>query len=69
VHHALGLALVRLNRNDEALTEFGAARNLDPDQARFAYVYAVALHSSGRLNGHWPRWTRASRGTPTTAIP
>ena len=48
VHHALGLTLVRLNRHDEALDEFRKAVELEPHQARYAYVYAVGLHSSGR---------------------
>jgi predicted CXXCH cytochrome family protein len=47
LHHALGLALIRLNRRDEALEELGKATELAPDQARYAYVYAVGLHSSG----------------------
>jgi predicted CXXCH cytochrome family protein len=48
LHHALGLTLVRLKQPDEALAEFRRAADLDPDSARFAYVYGVALHSSGR---------------------
>jgi tetratricopeptide (TPR) repeat protein len=48
VHRALGLALVRLKRLDEALAELRLAADLAPDQARYAYVYAVALHSAGR---------------------
>jgi Flp pilus assembly protein TadD len=48
VHHALGLTLVRLKRLDEALGELRLAAELAPDQARYAYVYAVALHSAGR---------------------
>jgi tetratricopeptide (TPR) repeat protein len=47
-HHALGLALTRLKRPTEALSEFLRAAELDPEQARYAYVYAVALHSAGR---------------------
>jgi predicted CXXCH cytochrome family protein len=47
LHHALGLALVRLQRMDEALAELKRAAMLDPGDARFAYVYAVALHSAG----------------------
>jgi predicted CXXCH cytochrome family protein len=47
LHHALGLALVRLQRLDEALGELKRAAELDPANARFAYVYAVALHSTG----------------------
>jgi predicted CXXCH cytochrome family protein len=49
LHHALGLTLVRLKRNDEALAELRRAAELAPDLARYAYVYAVALHSAGRV--------------------
>ena len=48
LHYSLGLALVRLKRADEALDELRKAAELDPGQARYAYVYAVALHSAGR---------------------
>jgi tetratricopeptide (TPR) repeat protein len=48
LHHALGLALVRQKRYDEALEELRKATDDDPAQPRFAYVYAVALHSTGR---------------------
>jgi predicted CXXCH cytochrome family protein len=48
LHHALGLTLVRLNRHDDALEELLEAVNLAPDQSRYAYVYAVGLHSNGR---------------------
>ena len=47
-HHALGLTLVRLKRLDEALSELRRAAERAPEQARYAYVYAVALHSAGR---------------------
>jgi predicted CXXCH cytochrome family protein len=49
LHHALGLALVRLKRNDEALAELNKASELDPERSRYAFVYAVALHSGGRI--------------------
>jgi Flp pilus assembly protein TadD len=49
LHHALGLALVRLKRTDEALEELHRAADLEPGQTRYAYVYAVALHSAGRI--------------------
>jgi Flp pilus assembly protein TadD len=29
--------------------EFGRAAELEPDRARYAYVYGVALHSAGRV--------------------
>ena len=48
LHHALGLALVRQKRLPEALAELRTAATLAPDSARFGYVYAVGLHSSGQ---------------------
>jgi predicted CXXCH cytochrome family protein len=48
LHHALGLTLVRLKRADAALAELEGATALEPGNARFAYVYAVALHSTGK---------------------
>jgi len=48
VHHALGLTLTRLKRSDEALIEFRRGAELEPSDARYQYVYAVALHSSGQ---------------------
>src|SRR5262249_53243110 len=47
LHYALGLALVRLKQTDEAVTEFHRAADLEPGRARYIYVYAVGLHSSG----------------------
>ena len=53
---------MRLNRREDALDEFRKAAELEPDQARCAYVYAVGLHSSGRqsdalmvLKDNWTR--------------
>ncbi len=48
LHHTLGLTLTRLKRSEDALNELGRAMELEPDQPRYAYVYAVALHSGGR---------------------
>jgi predicted CXXCH cytochrome family protein len=48
LHHALGLLLVRSGDKGEALQEFATAATLAPDQPRFAYVYAIALHSGGQ---------------------
>jgi Flp pilus assembly protein TadD len=48
LHHALGLVLVRLKQEDAALAELGMASQLEPGHERYAYVHAVALHSSGR---------------------
>lgn len=49
LHYSLGLTLVRLKRSDDAIEELGTAAALEPDRARYAYVYAVALHSAGRV--------------------
>jgi predicted CXXCH cytochrome family protein len=48
LHHALGLVLVREQRLAEALDALARATQLDPEQARYAYVYAVALHGAGQ---------------------
>ena len=41
---------MRLKRVDEALDELRNAAKLDPSQARYSYVYAIALHSAGRIS-------------------
>jgi Flp pilus assembly protein TadD len=46
--HALGLQRVRQQRSAEALPLLQRAAESRPENSRFAYVYAVALHSSGR---------------------
>jgi predicted CXXCH cytochrome family protein len=48
LHHALGLTLIRLKKLDQAILELHQAAELGPNQARYVYVYAVALHSAGR---------------------
>jgi len=48
LYHALGLTLTRLKQPEAALEEIRRAAELEPDRARYAYVYAVALHSAGR---------------------
>ncbi len=45
LHFALGLALARQQRTNEALAELQQAARLAPEQPRYAYVYGVALHS------------------------
>lgn len=49
LHHALGLTLTRQKRPDDALAQFRKATEIEPNRSRYAYVYAVALHSSGRI--------------------
>jgi Tfp pilus assembly protein PilF len=48
LHHALGLVLVRRGRKAEALDELAAAAAGDPEETRYAYVYAVGLHDAGQ---------------------
>jgi predicted CXXCH cytochrome family protein len=48
LHHALGLALIRAKDVGSALAELRRAAELEPDRARYAYVYAIALNSTGR---------------------
>ena len=47
VQYALGLYLVRKRDYPRALDLLRRAHELRPDDARYAYVYAVALNSSG----------------------
>ena len=49
LHHALGLLLVRKTDMPDALKELASAAKLAPDNVRYGYVYAVALHSSGKV--------------------
>lgn len=47
--HALGLSLVRQQRLRDAIPELAKAAQLRPDVPRYAYVYGVALHQTGRI--------------------
>ena len=64
LHHSLGLALVRMKRTDTALGEFERATILEPANARFAYVYAVALHSLGKVEAAIARLEKAYLAHP-----
>jgi tetratricopeptide (TPR) repeat protein len=48
LHHALGLALVRERRYQEAINELEIASKQSPDDVRYAYVLGVALYDSGK---------------------
>lgn len=50
LHHALGLLLVRKADMPAAIKELASGAQLAPDNVRYGYVYAVALHSSGKVN-------------------
>ncbi|HWJ73493.1 MAG TPA: tetratricopeptide repeat protein [Kaistia sp.] len=47
-HFALGLGLIRQKRYPEAVAELERATRLEPSDAHYAYVYAVALQSTGQ---------------------
>jgi tetratricopeptide (TPR) repeat protein len=49
LHYALGLSLVRQKRSADAIAEFRQAATLAPDDPRYPYVYAVALHDAGNV--------------------
>ena len=46
LHHALGLLLVR--KGDKPVAQFEQAARRAPDNARYAYVHAIALNSLGK---------------------
>ncbi|RLJ67845.1 putative CXXCH cytochrome family protein [Sulfurisoma sediminicola] len=46
--HALGLTQVRKGDKTAALESLAQAARLAPERSRYAYVWAVALHSAGR---------------------
>lgn len=47
-HYSLGLSLIRQRYLESALQELRRAAELEPDAARYGYVYAVALEEMGR---------------------
>ena len=47
IEHALGLHYVRSRQMPKALASLAKAVELQPGNARYGYVYAVALHSQG----------------------
>lgn len=65
LHHARGLALIRMGRYDEALPALQEAALGDPHQVRYSYVWAVALASAGRLEQAIDVLAGASADHPT----
>jgi Flp pilus assembly protein TadD len=47
LHHAYGLLLVRQKNLQPAITEFKRSVELEPENTRFRYVYAIALNATG----------------------
>jgi tetratricopeptide (TPR) repeat protein len=62
--HALGLSLVRQKQNEKALGFFAAASRIEPANARYAYVYAVALNDLGRTGDAIQTLTGAIKAHP-----
>lgn len=48
--HALALSLIRQKKPGEAMDYLMRAASLAPEQARFAYVLAVAQHDTGKIS-------------------
>jgi Flp pilus assembly protein TadD len=46
-HHALGLSLIRQRKLASAVDELRRAVELEPDNARYGFVHAVALEQTG----------------------
>ncbi|MEK7470053.1 MAG: tetratricopeptide repeat protein [Planctomycetota bacterium] len=61
VHHLLGLALVGLHRETEAVVEFRLAVDLDPGFAQALVNYGTALASTGRAAEATEAFERALR--------
>jgi Flp pilus assembly protein TadD len=64
LHHALGLARIRLQEPALALGSLKRAAELDPETSRYTYVYAVALHSGGAVDDAIDRLQEAVRRWP-----
>jgi tetratricopeptide (TPR) repeat protein len=64
LHHALGLARVRLRQPELAMSSLRRAVELDPATARYTYVYSVALHSTGRAGESIRRLHEATQRWP-----
>ncbi len=49
-HYALGLSLARQQRLPDAMAQLAQATHLAPEERHYAYVYGVALHSTGKID-------------------
>ena len=61
----MGLLQIRQQHYGEAVASLAEAANLAPDNARYAYVYAVALQETGRAGEAIPILQRAVARNPT----
>lgn len=65
IRHSLGLLLVRQHDYGEALDQLRQASELAPDNVRYAYVYAIALNSTGAVPQALALLERTHRQHPT----
>ncbi len=65
LQHAMGLLRVRQKRLEDALRFLQRAVELEPDNVRFRYVYAIALHSTGDVQGAVDELKKANAMRPS----
>lgn len=64
LQYALGLLMVRQKRRAQTLDLLAAAARIDPGNARYAYVYAVALNDAGQTNAAIETLERSIKAHP-----
>ena len=64
LEHALGLLMVRQKRGAQGLDLLGAAARSDPGNARYVYVYAVALNGAGQTRAAIETLERSIKAHP-----
>lgn len=64
LRHSLGLLYIRTRRGPQALAQLEAAHRLAPENARFGYVYGVALQSTGRVQDAITIWREVLEAHP-----
>ena len=50
LQHTQGLSLIRAGKAAEAMSALKKAAQLEPQNAQYGYVLAVALHESGKVD-------------------
>ena len=64
LEHALGLLMVRQKRGAQGLDLLAAAARIDPGNARYVYVYAVALNGAGQTRAAIETLERSIKAHP-----
>ncbi len=64
LEHALGLLMVRQKRGAQALDLLAAAARIEPGNARYVYVYAVALNDAGQTSAAIETLERSIKAHP-----